>query len=119
MRRPRTRADSSVSRPTTAPIMSFLPPVTCFSGRARCKIRPSDPPTNTAAPTASANFSGFIQCSPVGRPQFYSGVTLPRSGESVARQAAGGDGGDLAGGVEAEHEARRIAAQEDELWMAK
>lgn len=68
MRRPRTRADSNVRRPATAPIMSFDPPVRCFSGTMRCKTRPSDPPTNTATPMADANFSGFIHVPPPRQP---------------------------------------------------
>ena len=89
MRRPRTRADSSVSRPTTAPIMSFAPPVTCFSGRRRCKISPSDPPTNTAAPIESANFSGFIHRLPARRPSTIASVRPMRSSNATTGRSGG------------------------------
>src|SRR5271166_4424759 len=60
MRRPRTRADRSVRRPTTAPIMSRGPPVVNFSGRTRWRMRPTAPPAKTATPTRNANLSGLI-----------------------------------------------------------
>ena len=54
-----TRAQSSVRRPTTAPIMSRGGPVVCFSGRIRCRMRPTHPLANTATATANANFAEF------------------------------------------------------------
>src|SRR5277367_2522598 len=68
MSSPRTKADSKVSRPTTAPIISRGPPLVYFSGRLRCRIRPTAPPAKTAAVTASAKISGFIVVPPKDGP---------------------------------------------------
>ena len=41
----------------------------CRSGRIWWRIRPSDPPTSTATPTAAANFSGLIDFPQRGDPK--------------------------------------------------
>src|SRR6185437_15068665 len=59
-RRPVTSAQSSVSRPTTAPIMSREPPVVWCSGSTRCRAKPINPATKIATATRIANLSVLI-----------------------------------------------------------
>src|SRR5271168_3374863 len=88
MSSPSTRADNKVSRPTTAPIISRGPPFVYFSGRLRCRIRPTAPPAKTAAVTASAKISGFIVVPPKTAHQSTFGGPLRELEENEPRKIA-------------------------------
>src|SRR5208337_1333161 len=55
-----TRAQSKVSKPTTAPIMSFGPSLVRDSGRNLCRTRPSVPPRKTTIPMIADSCSGLL-----------------------------------------------------------
>ena len=69
----------------------------------------------TALWVVLSSTGGFLSVITISFSKCSSDIHATTGCRSIPSHAADGDAGDLAGGVEAEHEARRVAAREDEF----
>src|SRR5271163_1002615 len=88
MSSPRTRADSKVSRPTTAPDHIARAAARVLLGKAALQDKADQAPAKTAAVTASAKISGFIVVPPKDRPPKHVWWPFARTGRKRAAQIA-------------------------------